>query len=51
MGSWGSFWLKLIPMTGTSWIHVFGAISGHFTFFVKSEKCVETPVGVGQKSL
>ena len=28
-------------MTGTGWIHVSFAISGHFAFFVWSEKCLE----------
>ena len=33
--------LKLLPMTGTGWIRVIFAISGHFAFLVKSEKCLE----------
>ena len=36
-----SFWLKLLPMTGTSWIHVILTISDHFAFLVGSEKCLE----------
>ena len=36
-----SFWLFLLPMTGTGWIHVSFAISGHFAFLVMFEKCLE----------
>ena len=31
-------------MTGTGWIHVSFAISGHFALLVRSEKCLETIV-------
>ena len=31
-----SFWLKLLPMTGTGWIRVVLTISGHFYFLVRS---------------
>ena len=37
-------WVILNPMTGTGWICVFGAISGHFAFLVRSEKCLENGV-------
>ena len=39
-----SFWLFLLPMTGTGWIHVSFAIYGHFAFLVTSEKSLETMV-------
>ena len=35
------FCYKLLSMTGTGWIRVSFAISGHFVFLVWSEKCLE----------
>ena len=32
---------KLLPMTGTGWISVSFAISGHFAFLFFFEKCLE----------
>ena len=39
-----SFWLKLLPMTGTGWIRAILTISDHFAFLVGSEKCIENAI-------
>ena len=39
-----SFWFKLLPVTGTSWILVYFSILDNFAFWVGSEKCLENGV-------